>query len=95
MLLYIYSGNSLRAVGKSMEVFNFVFPFLGTITPLPYQSESPEGQLPRKSLWHSAYFKVPERPFVKNTGRTILHLNALYGTLCLPVRRAGPHRQVT
>ena len=30
---------------------------------------------------------------MKNTGRTILHLNALYGTLCLPVRRAGPHRQ--
>ena len=49
--------------------------------------------MPRKFLWHSAHFKVPKRPFVKNTGRTILHLNALYGTLCLPVRRAGPHRQ--
>ena len=49
--------------------------------------------MPQKSLWHSAYFNVPKRPFVKNTGRTILHLNALYGTLCLPVRRAGPHRQ--
>ena len=33
MLLYIYSGNSLRAVGKSMEVFNFVFPFLGLKAP--------------------------------------------------------------
>ena len=33
MLLYIYSGNSLRAVEKSMEVFNFVFPFLGLDVP--------------------------------------------------------------
>lgn len=33
MLLYIYSGNSLRAVEKSMEVFNFVFPFLGLNVP--------------------------------------------------------------
>ena len=33
MLLYIYSGNSLRAVEKSMEVFNFVFPFLGLEVP--------------------------------------------------------------
>lgn len=33
MLLYIYSGNSLRAVEKSMEVFNFVFPFLGLKVP--------------------------------------------------------------
>ena len=31
--MYIYSGNSLRAVGKSMEVFNFVFPFLGLKVP--------------------------------------------------------------
>ena len=36
---------------------------------------------------------MPKRPFVKNTGRTILHLNALYGTLCLPVRGSSPHRQ--
>ena len=33
MLLYIYSGNSLRVVEKSMEVFNFVFPFLGLEVP--------------------------------------------------------------
>ena len=33
MLLYVYSGNSLRAVVKSMEVFNFVFPFLGLDVP--------------------------------------------------------------
>lgn len=33
MLLYIYSGNSLRAVEKSMEVFNFVFPFLDLNVP--------------------------------------------------------------
>lgn len=33
MLLYIYSGNSLRAVEKSMEVFGFVFPFLGLKAP--------------------------------------------------------------
>jgi len=33
LLLYIYSGNSLRAVEKSMEVFNFVFPFLGLDIP--------------------------------------------------------------
>ena len=33
MLLYIYSGNSLRAVEKSMEVFSFVFPFLGLKVP--------------------------------------------------------------
>lgn len=33
MLLYIYSGNSLRAVERSMEVFNFVFPFLGLDIP--------------------------------------------------------------
>lgn len=33
MLLYIYSGSSLRAVEKSMEVFNFVFPFLGLNVP--------------------------------------------------------------
>lgn len=31
--MYIYSGNSLRAVEKSMEVFNFVFPFLGLKVP--------------------------------------------------------------
>jgi len=29
MLLYIYSGCSFRAVRKSLEVFNSVFPFLG------------------------------------------------------------------
>ena len=33
MLLYIYSGNSFRAVEKSMEVFSFVFPFLGLKVP--------------------------------------------------------------
>ena len=33
MLLYIYGGNSFRAVEKSMEVFNFVFPFLGLKAP--------------------------------------------------------------
>ena len=33
MLLYIYSGNSFRAVERSMEVFNFVFPFLGLDVP--------------------------------------------------------------
>lgn len=33
MLLYIYSGNSFRAVERSMEVFNFVFPFLGLEVP--------------------------------------------------------------
>ncbi len=31
--MYIYSGNSLRAVEKSMEVFGFVFPFLGLKAP--------------------------------------------------------------
>ena len=31
--MYIYSGNSLRAVEKSMEVFNFVFPSLGLEVP--------------------------------------------------------------
>ena len=36
---------------------------------------------------------MPERPFVKNTGRHNPHLNALQGTSRLPVRRAGPHRQ--
>ena len=33
MLLYIYSGNSFRAVERSMEVVNFVFPFLGLDLP--------------------------------------------------------------
>jgi len=33
MLLYVYSGNSFRAVTRSMEVFNFVFPFLGLEIP--------------------------------------------------------------
>ncbi len=33
MLLYIYGGNSFRAVERSMEVFNFVFPFLGLDVP--------------------------------------------------------------
>ena len=49
--------------------------------------------MPRKSLWHSAYFKVPERPFVKNTGRHNPHLNALQGVSRLPVRGSSPHRQ--
>ena len=47
----------------------------------------------RKSLWHSAYFKVPKRPFVKNTGRHNPHLNALQGVSLLPVRGSSPHRQ--
>ena len=46
-----------------------------------------------KSLWHSAYFKVPKRPFVKNTVRHNPHLNALQGVSCLPVRTCPPHRQ--
>lgn len=33
MLLYIYGGNSFRAVERSMEVFNFVFPFLDLDVP--------------------------------------------------------------
>lgn len=33
MLLYIYSGNSFRAAERSMEVVNFVFPFLGLNIP--------------------------------------------------------------
>jgi len=33
MLLYIYGGNSFRAVERSMEVFNFVFPSLDLDVP--------------------------------------------------------------
>ena len=46
-----------------------------------------------KSLWHSAYFKVPKRSFVKFTGRHNPHLNALQGVSRLPVRGSSPHRQ--
>lgn len=33
ILLYIYSGSSFRAAERSMEVMNFVFPFLGLVIP--------------------------------------------------------------
>ena len=33
ILLYTYAGNSFRGAERSMEVFNFVFPFLGLDIP--------------------------------------------------------------
>ena len=33
ILLYTYAGNSFRGAERAMEVFNFVFPFLGLDIP--------------------------------------------------------------